>query len=241
MQASKLNKIRKGVAQALFYGGFSLVLACTGLAVIGGGIYVAIILLTEGRDGFLIPATQRFGPLATFVVLALGVAFLLGMVLAWLGGRISPDPGDRISFLSLRELRHDYRDYLGMVRLGGVAFAFFFVALWVTLRLDFAQAFFGGLLLLAGCFTLFVKAVFGDLSDRKSTLLVKNRHLSESQGWFCGECNKCFLPTHWLVAASSSLSPRYVAQCPQCRGGNTRPATEQQEKECEWRWGKSLD
>jgi hypothetical protein len=49
------------------------------------------------------------------------------------------------------------------------------------------------------------------------------------QAWFCGECNKIFYPAHWLVQADTSRFPSYVAQCPECKGGNTQLCLQERE------------
>ncbi len=61
---------------------------------------------------------------------------------------------------------------------------------------------------------------------------MKSRDLSSFRMWFCGECNKHFYPTHWLVQADAEVYlPGYVAQCPECKGGNTRICLEEWERE----------
>jgi len=157
------------------------------------------------------------------------LAFILGTVLVWLGGRMSADPRNRFEF----PLRASGRTILDLARVGGWPLACFVFVLWFIVRLDFGQALLGGIFFLGGIVLLISRLQFGDLSDRKSGLYVKNRDLINLQQWFCGECDKCFLPTHWLIAASSDRSPDYTAQCPECRGGNTRRASMQQEEECE--------
>lgn len=62
----------------------------------------------------------------------------------------------------------------------------------------------------------------------------------ETRVWFCSVCNKGFDPTHWLVQANPSEHPSYIAQCPFCKGGHTRWATHEQEKEYDPDEGRAI-
>jgi hypothetical protein len=201
------------------------------IGAIGAAVYAGWIVFTEGRNALWARGVAIIDPLVGYILLGSWLlVFALGALLAWIGGRMSANPKNRV--------RYDWkglcREFLKMAQLAGLPFALYFLFLWLILRLDAHLALLGSFLLLGASLTLVEKNLFPGLSDRKSKAFVKNRNLLSLQVWFCGECNKHFLPNHWLIAASADvLPPDYVAQCPECKGGNTQICLEQWENDSE--------
>jgi hypothetical protein len=209
--------IRGRIAKAMSATGVVLMIGCYCAAISGVAllaIYYGWILLTEGREGLteqIFSRTPLLGVSGKLVGIGWILVFIVGWVLAWVGGRISKHPGDRLHF--------PWRSLLDTVRVLGPPFGLYFVFLWLILHLGVDQAILGGFLLLGASLMLVEKNQFPGLADRKSEVFVKKRDISSSQEWFCGECNKYFYLTHWLVQADYLQLPGYVAQCPECKGG----------------------
>ena len=229
-----IQELREQLARIVFTAGFILVICAwfaAVIAAIGGALYAGWIILTEGRDGLLVrgglsQTVMGVLPISGYYLVgAWAAAFVLGAVLCWIGARMSKNPGDPVDF-SLKGLLGSHR---ALARLVGVPVGLCFVLFWWILRLDFGQALVGSFLLVAALWVLVEKHEFLDLSDAKSPLLVVRGFRFKPQAWFCGECNKIFYPAHWLVQADTSRFPSYVAQCPECKGGNTQLCLQERE------------
>lgn len=231
------KQLREQVATSIFVAGLILMIGCW-LSLIVGGVgaaaYAGWITLTEGRDALLAWWSVEHRPLGRFIAGAWMLAFLLGVALTWIGGRISANPKNRVDYSWKGFLRPSIvRPHIELAQLAGIPFSLCFLLLWLILRLDFGWALFGSFLLITALLTLVDKHQFFYLSDPRSPLLVEGGDRFKLQAWFCGECNKNFLPSHWLVQADTNRAPSYVAQCPECKGGNTQVCPQYLEDESE--------
>jgi len=228
---ASIGGYRERISKAMSWTGAVLMIGCWCAAIFGVAllaIYYGWVFLTEGREGLIeqiFSRTPLLGSAGRLIGIAWILVFLVGWVLAWVGGRMSKDPRDRLQF--------PWRSSLETIRVAGLPFGLYFVLLWLILRFDTHLAFLGSILLLAASSVMLEKNQFPGLSDRKSDVFVKKRNLLSLQAWFCGECNKSFYPTHWLVQADTGQLPGYVAQCPECKGGNTQHCPQELENTCE--------
>lgn len=228
---ASIGGYRERISKAMSWTGTVLMIGCWCAAIFGVAllaIYYGWIFLSEGREGLIeqiFSKTPLLGSSGRLIGIGWLLVFIVGWVLAWVGGRMSKDPRDRLHF--------PWRSSLEIIRVASLPFGLYFILLWLILRLGVDQALLGSFLMLGASSMLVEKSQFPGLSDRKSEVFVKNRDLLSLQVWFCGECNKQFLPTHWLVEAGANQLPGYVAQCPECKGGNTQFCPQGLENKCE--------
>ncbi len=233
-----VRQLQEQLARMVFTAGFFLAIAAWFAlvsTVIGGALYAGWIILTEGRDGLLARGGVMQSAMSILPVRGLyfagvwGAILASGVALCGIGARMSQRPEDPVDF-SLKGLLGLCRAVAGLV---AVPVGLCCVCFWLILQLDFWHALLGSFLLVGALWVLVEKRQFLDLSDAKSPLLVTPGAGLTPQAWFCGECNKRFYPSHWLVQADTSRFPSYVAQCPECKGGNTQPCLQEQELQCE--------
>ena len=110
-----------------------------------------------------------------------------------------------------------------------ISLVFGYFLFGLTLKLEFWMAI-SATVFLTSIITSFIElSAFPGLDRQSPNLQVKP---GAARSWFCGECQRTFLAEFWLVGTQYS-EPVYVAQCPFCKGGNTRWASAEDEEESE--------
>ncbi len=145
---------RQRIAKVMSTTGGVLMIGCSLALFVGGAlsaVYFGWILLTEGREG-LTSRPPVLGDSGKLIGIGWVVALIVGWALAWVGGRISKRPGDRLDF--------PWRPLWDFVRTAGLPFGLYFVFLWLMLHLSVDRAISGSFLLLFASLVLVEKHHF---------------------------------------------------------------------------------